>query len=155
MESNQPTMANIFIPWDGWQILWRKDAISQLSSLLTRFEIMGDCSRHKLSGFSFLQSEGQYTCIHIYIVLHRLDSLVSLMKVGEREVYLTPAEPGCWHMPAGAAELSLSPACRSIHEAVSMYRPKEGFLSEDGCWLNLRIARIEKRACVHMYYYNT
>ena len=35
----------------------------------------------------------------------------------EREFYLTPAEPGCGHMAAGAAELSLSPACRSIHEA--------------------------------------
>lgn len=33
----------------------------------------------ELSGFSFLQSEGQYTCMHIYIVLHRLDSLVSSM----------------------------------------------------------------------------
>ena len=35
----------------------------------------------------------------------------------EREFYLTPAEPGFGHMAAGAAELSPSPACRTIHEA--------------------------------------
>ena len=75
MESNQPTTVNIFIPCNSHKSL-TKDAISQLSSLLTRFEIIGDCSRHTLSGFSSLQSDGECTCIRsTYVVLHRRDNL--------------------------------------------------------------------------------
>lgn len=58
MESNQPTTVNIFIPCNSHKSL-TKDAISQLSSLLTRFEITGDCSRdtHCLGFHSFNRME--------------------------------------------------------------------------------------------------